>query len=574
MPFALINLIIRKMQPRYNIKYIQFLCLIIIIGTFACKPKGNFSSIKAQDVSIIPFSKEEKDFGKEISPFIQGLFDAVDTTKKLEIGNNLKIKSADFVKDIYAANGFKSLWFVDSGLNGRGLNLMEYYENSPKIGLNNSFYHIEKIKLWIDSISTNLNGEEKNIKIAQTDIALTNAFLQTTKHLHFGIIDYKYDVVNYNFDSIQRIFVTEEVKHLVDKTPKEIFDESEPQIVHYQQLKSALINFVAQNDIKPSDLRIRDFKKDSLGAMEDVRKALIFHKYLNSNIQITDSVNFLGAFKKFQKDHNLKADALPGENTIYALTVDNYDKFQSIILSLDKWRSLNKTPWPKECIFVNIPSFELWYLKNDSLERKHNVVVGKTTNQTPEINSKLENIVLLPSWSVPQSIIKKEMMGKIKAGTLRGYKVTRHKNGWIQVVQPPGKGNSLGVIKFNFKNDHSVYIHDTPSKSLFSNDYRAYSHGCVRLKDPVDFGAFILTKQQTDTTIITEDSLRKVINRGNSKIVPITTDIQIYIRYITAMVDYQGKLNIYKDIYKKENDLIDRLFNNYDSSWIKSSTNP
>lgn len=213
-------------------------------------------------------------------------------------------------------------------------------------------------------------------------------------------------------------------------------------------------------------------------------------------------------------------------------------------------------------------------LKNDSLERKHNVVVGKTTNQTPEINSKLENIVLLPSWSVPQSIIKKEMMGKIKAGTLRGYKVTRHKNGWIQVVQPPGKGNSLGVIKFNFKNDHSVYIHDTPSKSLFSNDYRAYSHGCVRLKDPVDFGAFILTKQQTDTTIITEDSLRKVINRGNSKIVPITTDIQIYIRYITAMVDYQGKLNIYKDIYKKENDLIDRLFNNYDSSWIKSSTNP
>lgn len=97
---------------------------------------------------------------------------------------------------------------------------MEYYENSPKIGLNNSFYHIEKIKLWIDSISTNLNGEEKNIKIAQTDIALTNAFLQTTKHLHFGIIDYKYDVVNYNFDSIQRIFVTEEVKHLVDKTPK------------------------------------------------------------------------------------------------------------------------------------------------------------------------------------------------------------------------------------------------------------------------------------------------------------------------------------------------------------------
>lgn len=563
------------MQTRKIKKHtITIISILMLFGFFACKQKGSIGGKKNEDVSIIPLSKEERDFGKEISPFIQSIFDQSDSSEILEMEPNFKIKSAGFIKDIYAANGFKSLWFVDSGLNGRGISLIEYYDNAPKIGLNNSFYHIEKIKQWIDSISTNLNGEAKNIKIAQTDIALTNAFLQTTKHLHFGILNYNYNSVNYNFDSLQRIFVTEELKHLVDKTPKEIFEESEPQIVHYQQLKSALLSFVANNDIKPSTLKIRDFKKDSLGAMEDVRKALIFHKYLNSNVPITDSINFLGAFKKFQKDHNLKADGLPGENTIYALTVDNYDKFQSIILSLDKWRNLNRNPWPKECIFVNIPSFELWYLKNDSLERKHNVVVGKTTNQTPEIISTLENMVLLPSWSVPQSIIKKEMMGRIKAGTLRGYKVTRHKNGWIQVVQPPGKGNSLGVIKFNFKNDHAVYIHDTPSKSLFGNDYRAYSHGCVRLKDPIDFGAFILTKQQKDTIIVTEDSLRKVINKGKSKIIPITTDIQVFIQYFTAMVDYQGKLNIYKDIYKKEERLIDQLFANYDNSWIKSSTNP
>ena len=546
----------------FRISFLGIICLTLL----HCKTKKNTQEGK-EEATLIPLTKAERNFGNELAPSILGIFDQMDTSGTLLLADDLKIKSSDYISEIYQSNGYQPFWMADSGLNARGHELMNFFEGSQSIGLNNSFYQVSKLMTLTDSTLTELGEKEKFSRMANVDIAMTYSFLLAGKHLHSGILNEHYASVNYKFDSIQRIFGIELIKSLKDNHVGEALSKAEPQIPHYQRLKEALVKFVAATDLQPNDLKIRDYKTDSIGSLKDVCKALIWHRYLPNGTTIEDSATFYTAFKKFQRDNHLKDDGIPGENTCYALTVDNYDKFQSIILNLDRWRHMNKTKWPTEYIFVDIPKFELWYIKNDSLERKHNVVVGKTNTQTPDIESKLENIVLLPSWSVPQSIIKKEMMGRIKAGTLRGYKVTRHKNGWLSVVQPPGKGNSLGVIKFNFKNDHAVYIHDTPSKSLFSNDYRAYSHGCVRLKDPVDFGAFILTKQSNDT--ISGDSLRTIINKGNSKQIQITKDIPVFLKYFTAIVDYENKLVVLKDIYKKDEKYIDALFVNYDASWVK-----
>ncbi|MBX7225115.1 MAG: L,D-transpeptidase family protein [Chitinophagales bacterium] len=546
----------------FRILFFGSLCLLIL----CCKTKKNNLEGKEEE-TLIPLTKAERNFGNELAPLIQDIFDNGDTTGMLQLSDDLKIKSADYIGEIYQSNGYQPFWMADSGLNARGHELMDFFETAQRLGLNNAFYQVGKLTILTDSTLATLGDKEKHSRMANVDIAMTYAFLLAGKHLHSGILNEHYASVSYAFDSLQKIQGIDLIKSLKDKQVKDALAAIEPQIPHYQRLKEALVKFVSTTDLQPNDLKVRDNKVDSIGALKDVCKALIWHKYLPAGTTIEDSVTFYTAFKKFQRDNHLKDDGIPGENTRYALTVDNYDKFQTIILNLDRWRHMNKKTWPNEYIFVDIPKFELWYIKNDSLERKHNVVVGKTNTQTPEIESKLENIVLLPSWSVPQSIIKKEMMGRIKAGTLRGYKVTRHKNGWLSVVQPPGKGNSLGVIKFNFKNDHAVYIHDTPSKSLFSNDYRAYSHGCVRLKDPVDFGAFILTKQSNDT--ISGDSLRTIINKGKSKQVPITRDIPVFLKYFTAIVDYEDKLVVLKDIYKKDEKYIDALFAYYDASWVK-----
>ena len=271
------------------------------------------------------------------------------------------------------------------------------------------------------------------------------------------------------------------------------------------------------------------------------------------------------AVARFQAASGLKADGAAGANTVAFLNGVGKDKTAEIIANMERWRWL-----PRDLgafhVAVNVPEFEARIVSDDKVVHETRVVTGKITNQTPIFSDEMESIVVNPSWNVPASITMKEMLPKVRRDpsylSRNGYQVLANVGGkmqpvsagsvdWgnvsarnIQIRQQPGDDNALGAIKFLFPNEHSVYLHDTPSKSLFQRDSRAFSHGCVRVENPLEFADVLLAYEGGWTS----QRLRKMIG-GRESWVKLPKKIPIHITYFTAFVDDAGKLETRPDIY-------------------------
>ena len=210
----------------------------------------------------------------------------------------------------------------------------------------------------------------------------------------------------------------------------------------------------------------------------------------------------------------------------------------------------------------------------------HNIVVGTYQNQTPELTSKLRKIVAYPYWNVPYSISSNEILPAVKynSGYLdkHNYKIYRkgelvdpstvnwkeiHQSSFpFKVVQDPGRSNSLGIIKFDFANAHSVYFHDTPSKALFGADVRAYSHGCMRTQHPVDLARAIIERDEKRKKYIdiALDSLDSIMDRGSNREIKLKQQIPIYIEYVTV-VRKGDEMITHIDIYGRDEEYLEIL---------------
>ena len=270
------------------------------------------------------------------------------------------------------------------------------------------------------------------------------------------------------------------------------------------------------------------------------------------------------AVKAFQESAGLKPDGIVGPATLGRINGAADNHVDTVIANMERWR------WMPEhlgefYVRVNIPNFNLDIYKNGKVFYTTRIVVGQPTKQTPIFSDEIEHVIVNPTWNVPASIAIKEMLPQIQANpgaALSGYQVFANIGGrfravdpwtvdWrnvdmrrIQIKQPPGERNALGSIKFMFPNPFAVYLHDTPSKSLFQKDYRAYSHGCMRVMNPWDFAAALLTYDPN----VSADRLKKLVG-GREQQVNLTKHIPVHITYFTAWVDDAGKLQVRADVY-------------------------
>lgn len=270
----------------------------------------------------------------------------------------------------------------------------------------------------------------------------------------------------------------------------------------------------------------------------------------------------LDAVEAFQKEHGLSADGVVGSRTLAVLNGAHRDVEGDIIANMEMWRWMPRN-LSQDYVFVNIPEFKVRVFRHGVQVHVARVVVGKTTNQTPVFSGEMQYLVVNPYWHVPESIKIKEMLPAIKADPAgyfarHGYEVT-----WdgqlidptriiwdenavkaVGIRQVPGEANALGNIKFMFPNQHAVYLHDTPLRSLFNRDVRAFSHGCVRVDDPMAFANAVLEGDPTWTV----PKLQAMFG-GDEKRVDIATHLKVHLVYFTAFVDDAGKLQIRDDIY-------------------------
>ncbi|MFQ3361780.1 MAG: murein L,D-transpeptidase YcbB/YkuD [Alphaproteobacteria bacterium] len=270
----------------------------------------------------------------------------------------------------------------------------------------------------------------------------------------------------------------------------------------------------------------------------------------------------------FQKRHGLIVNGELNKETINEMNVSVNKRLSQ--LGRNKVRILNATSGLKDKhVIVNIPSAELFAIKNGNVDLSLKVIVGKIDRQTPLINSDIYEFNFYPYWHVPKSIVKKDIIKAVLADSnylqnnnihiFQDYTYQKEVNprylDWkseeataYKFRQDPGINNSMGFVKINFKNKHSVYLHDTPKKSLFNNDLRANSSGCVRIQNIDDLIIWILGEQDNWDM----QKLDSIIQKQNTINVNLQEKIQIRITYITAWAERDGLVHFRRDVYKKD----------------------
>ncbi|MBX9760596.1 MAG: L,D-transpeptidase family protein, partial [Beijerinckiaceae bacterium] len=248
------------------------------------------------------------------------------------------------------------------------------------------------------------------------------------------------------------------------------------------------------------------------------------------------------AVADFQRAHGLPANGALTARTISLLSGGDPSRLEAEILAnMERWRWAPRDMGQTR-IEVNIPDFRARLVRDGKVVHSMRVIVGKPETPTPIFSDKMQFMVVNPSWHVPQSIIRKQLAQDPNYYARNGYEVVR-KGGNVFVRQPPGERNALGNIKFMFPNDHAVYMHDTPNRTLFNAARRSFSHGCVRVDQPLRFAEALMTE-----TGWSEQRLRTIIGKGE-RTIKFNDSVPVHLMYFTAYVDDDGKMQLREDLY-------------------------
>jgi murein L,D-transpeptidase YcbB/YkuD len=256
------------------------------------------------------------------------------------------------------------------------------------------------------------------------------------------------------------------------------------------------------------------------------------------------------AVKKYQRTNELKVTGALDAQTIRDLNGPPRDKQLDIIIAnMERWRWIPRD-LGKTHVMVNLPDFTLRLMHNGSMLWTTRIVIGKPAMPTPLLFETMKYITINPTWNVPQSIVQNEYLPALEQDPTvldrMGLKVTRDRDG-VHISQPPGDGNALGRIRFNFPNRFDVYQHDTPEKYLFKEERRAFSHGCMRVQDPVKYAQLLLSIERPNEGY-TEDKIRRMFGHEEQDI-QFPAPIPVHLTYQTAYVEDDGQLVMRSDVY-------------------------
>jgi murein L,D-transpeptidase YcbB/YkuD len=307
-------------------------------------------------------------------------------------------------------------------------------------------------------------------------------------------------------------------------------------------------------------------KKQPEILMEDVRVP-----QLRTKLGITENANdthydakVAQAVRKFQDGAGLNPTGVLDDRTVKAINSPKKDRaIDTVIVNMERWRwlprQLGAPSLGNAYVILNVPDFTLKVMQNGGQLWTTRVVTGKPgTHATPLLTETMKFITVNPTWNVPPSIIYNEYLPALQQDptvlSRMGLRLERNRDGSIHISQPPGEANALGRIRFNFPNKFLVYQHDTPDKHLFAREERAFSHGCMRVQNPDQYAATLLGITLPEKGY-TPEKIRSMY--GHSEIdIKFPTPIPVNITYQTAFVDDGGKLQLRKDIYGRDANML------------------
>jgi murein L,D-transpeptidase YcbB/YkuD len=413
---------------------------------------------------------------------------------------------------------------------------------------------------------------------AQFDLELSRQFLRYATHISSGRVQPNKinKALNLFPDRPEPKSFFENAEQAVDFSA--FLDSLPPQSDNYARLKRRLAQYRTKAEAG-GFIGVPDGEVLKPG-MTDARIPVLRERLIEEDIQIagnhTGEVydgDLVEAVKIFQDHHGLATDGVIGKNTLARLNIPIQDKLIQMELNMERRRWM-RDDLGEFYVFVNLADQNLKVVRNGKTIHTTRVVVGKPYHATPVFSDQLEYVEINPFWNVPYSIATKEYLPKLKQNpsALSRQKIRVFQNGseiaptqvaWnsysggnfpFRLRQDPGDGNALGRIKFMFPNEFNIYIHDTPSKSLFSRAERAYSHGCIRASNPFALADVLLTDSNS-----TPGHWEHIRDGGERTVVKPVVPIEVHLTYLTAWMNKDGSTHFRKDIYGRDEVLLKAL---------------
>jgi len=453
------------------------------------------------------------------------------------------------IEAFYTARNYAPLWSDNGVINARAKAVIARLSDADTDGLEASDYP-----------TPDFAAASTPEALADAEIRLTSSVLAYARHAQIGRVHYSRIAADIDYT-----LVPPEPAEVLDKMADakdagEGLGSYNPPHEGYRLLREKLAEARGRTaDSGPA--RIAAGRVLKIG-MQDERVPLLRERL---GMPAADNTTFdkalSEAVKKFQASHGLSRTGTLSGVTIDALNGPKRGRDADVIIAnMERWRWLPRD-LGKAYVMVNIPEYMLKVVNNGSVVWRTRVVVGKPSMPTPMLSETMKYITINPTWNVPPSIVQNEYLPALQQDPTAlariGLKIDYNRDGTVHIFQPPGAGNALGRIRFNFPNKFLVYQHDTPDKHLFAQEKRAFSHGCMRVQDPAKY-AEVLLSIELPSEGYTQERIQRMFGTGE-KDISFPKPLPVHLTYQTASVDEAGKLVIREDIYGRDARLLAQL---------------
>ena len=453
------------------------------------------------------------------------------------------------IEAFYAARNYAPLWSDNGAANARAKAVIAPLKDADAEGLEPSDYPTPDIV-----------AASTPEALADAEVRLTSSVLTYARHAQIGRVHYSRVAADIDYNLVPPEPAEVLGKMADAKDAGEALASYNPPHEGYRLLREKLAEARGRTgDTGPARIAAGPVLK--IG-MQDERVPMLRERL---GLPAADNTAFdkalSEAVKKFQGTHGLSRTGMLNGPTIDAINGPRRGRDTDVIIAnMERWRWLPRD-LGKSYVMVNIPEYMLKVMNNGSVLWRTRVVVGKPSMPTPMLSETMKYITVNPTWNVPPSIVQNEYLPALQQDPTAleriGLKVDYNRDGTVHIYQPPGDRNALGRIRFNFPNKFLVYQHDTPDKHLFAQEKRAFSHGCMRVQDPVKYAEVLLSIELPHEGY-SEERIRRMFGSGE-KDISFPKPLPVHLTYQTASVDEAGKLVIREDIYGRDARLLAQL---------------